>query len=246
MDNEQNYRDVKAKLDAKLNRADVSTRKGGGQSTLSYVSSHYVIDKLNEVLGQGNWSYDAENVINVHTGKISTNYGDSYTCHYICKVRLNASIGGKSTFFSDYGYGDGTDKNNPGKAHELAIKEAVTDGLKRCAKNLGPVLGLALYDKEQEDVQEESNSGTYTTAAKATSYAPPKHGPVVLTANPGNDVKSKIKKAALEIVKTGSITAEEFKKQYLSGKRVDDMNDAEAIGVFMHIGAVYPQVKQLQ
>jgi recombination DNA repair RAD52 pathway protein len=61
--------------------------------------------------------------------------------------------------YGDVGYGDGSDKTNPGKAHELAAKEAVTDALKRCAKNLGMSMGLALYDKTQENVDE--GSGTH-------------------------------------------------------------------------------------
>jgi recombination DNA repair RAD52 pathway protein len=60
------------------------------------------------------------------------------------------------------------------------VKEAVTDGIKRCAKNLGMSMGLALYDKTQENVDEESNDtqagaaqGPKPTAKQADKIAAP-------------------------------------------------------------------------
>lgn len=43
----------------------------------------------------------------------------------------------------------GTAENQPkrGEAHDLAAKEAVTQGLKRCCVGLGDQFGLSLYDK---------------------------------------------------------------------------------------------------
>lgn len=152
---------IRQELDAKIPRDVVKQRDGGGGRSLSYLEGHYVINRLNEVLGQGNWEYDTEEMRLVYEGKITNNYGKQiFTCHYVSKVRL-AVFGlndedvryGRS--FSDYGYGDGTDKSNPGKAHELAVKEAVTDAIKRCAKNLGMSMGLALYSKDQENVTDE-------------------------------------------------------------------------------------------
>jgi len=121
---------------------------------LSYLSGYYVIDRLNKIVGAGNWAYTAD-VSKLHEGTISGRYGETHSVHYSAKVRLVVTIGDKPTEFTDYGYGDGSDKSNPGKAHELAIKEAVTDGLKRTAKNLGQSFGLALYDKEQKNVIHE-------------------------------------------------------------------------------------------
>jgi hypothetical protein len=56
----------------------------------------------------------------------------------------------------------------------------VTDAVKRCAKNLGMSLGLALYDKSQENVDDgEENEGQGNGAgqpAKAASMGPVRGG----------------------------------------------------------------------
>lgn len=149
------HEQVIQELDSKIPREEVSSRDAGQGRSLDYVSSYYVISQLNRILGPSNWAYTSD-INKLHEGTIEDRYGKPvHTVHYAAKVRLVVKFpNGETTEFGDYGYGDGSDKNNPGKAHELAIKEAVTDGLKRCAKNLGNRLGLALYEKEQTNVDD--------------------------------------------------------------------------------------------
>lgn len=148
-------------LDAKIPRDAIASRQGGGASKLSYLEGWYVIDRLNKTIGQGNWAYTAD-------AQVAHVDVENKSVHYTAKVRLAVKFpSGETTEFSDYGYGDGSDKYKIGKAHELAIKEAVTDGIKRCAKNLGMSLGLALYDKTQENVEEAPRA-----AAQAPKPAP--------------------------------------------------------------------------
>lgn len=149
------HEQVVQELDSKIPREEVSSRDAGQGRSLDYVSGFYVISHLNRILGQSNWAYTSD-IQKLHEGTIEDRYGKPvHVVHYSAKVRLVVKFpNGETTEFGDYGYGDGSDKNNPGKAHELAIKEAVTDGLKRCAKNLGNRLGLALYEKEQSNVEE--------------------------------------------------------------------------------------------
>jgi hypothetical protein len=163
------YEQVKAELDAKLSSDDVSEREGGNGRSLSYVSSYYVIEQLNAILGQGYWSYDTEEMRLVHSGAEEAYGKTKYVAHYVAKVHLIVNIGDKIAQFSDYGYGDGTDKSSAGKAHELAVKEAATDGLKRCAKNLGMKLGLALYEKEQSNVDTGEGNRSAPPQAAASS-----------------------------------------------------------------------------
>lgn len=145
---------VVSRLEQNIPASLVKTRDGGGMR-LSYLEGWTVIDHLNSIIGHGNWSYASE-IQHVHSGSVKDQYGkDRHTTHYIAKVRLLIKWpSGEHSEYADYGYGDGSDKQNPGKAHELAVKEAVTDGLKRCAKNLGKFMGLALYDKTQEFVDD--------------------------------------------------------------------------------------------
>lgn len=150
------YEQVVQELDAKIPQDAVSLREGGGGKKLSYLAGHYVIDRMNKVFGHGNWSYDS-NVTLLHSGTVKGNYGETHTVHYSARILLVVKYpNGEQASYVDYGYGDGSDKNNVGKAHELAIKESITDGLKRCAKNLGMSMGLALYSKEQENVESEA------------------------------------------------------------------------------------------
>lgn len=162
------YEQVIEELDAKIPREAVSIRDGGGGRELSYLQGWYVIDRLNKVLGHSRWAYQSE-VTPVHSGVVKDRYGkDVFTQHYIARVRLLYTLpDGTQNEYSDYGYGDGSDKTNPGKAHELAVKEAVTDGLKRCAKNLGMSMGLGLYDKAQENV--EDTNGTSKVVREGAS-----------------------------------------------------------------------------
>lgn len=145
----------------------ISKREAGNGMKLDYLEGWYVINRLNETLGIGNWAYTS-NANVVFQGEINGRFATSY----IASVRLVAELpGGVKTEFTDYGYGDGFDKTSPGKAHELAVKEAVTDGLKRAAKNLGLSMGLALYDKSREFVD--------TVPAPAPASPKPIFAPVV-------------------------------------------------------------------
>lgn len=160
-------------LNSKIPREDVRLRDGGGSFKLSYLEGWRVIDLLNQAFGPGNWAYGSEvTKIDVPSSiKKVDNYSkkevELHVAHYMAKVRLIVTFpDGRTTEFIDYGYGDGQDKQQPGKAHELAIKESVTDGLKRCAKNLGHRLGLALYDKTQENVDEPEERTDQSTQYK--------------------------------------------------------------------------------
>ncbi len=158
------WADLKPLLDANIPRNAISTRQGGAGARLSYLTGHYVIARLNEVIGQGAWSYETLSLQKVFEGTYKNNQGkDIFSVSYVSTVKL--IIGG--TQFTDVGFGDGTDAKDPGKAHELATKEAVTDALKRCAKNLGWSLGLALYDKEQTHVTDEEDASGAVRAVPA-------------------------------------------------------------------------------
>jgi DNA repair and recombination protein RAD52 len=143
------YEQLVQELDSKIPFEEVAVRDAGQGRKLSYLEGWYVINRLNQTLGQGNWAYSSE-VSLVHADP------ETNSVHYIAKVRMALKFpNAETTEFTDYGYGDGKDKYSIGKAHELAVKEAVTDGVKRCAKNLGMSLGLALYDKSRENVEDE-------------------------------------------------------------------------------------------
>lgn len=148
---------VEQELSAKIPRDVVELREGANGKQLSYLAGHYVIDRLNMVFGPLNWAKeitDIKEVVNTVTKQdYKTKQAVTHNFPaYLVKVRLTVFVEGRATVKEGYGYG--ADKSGL-NAHELAIKEAVTDALKVAAKDLGMSMGLALYDKTQENVQDE-------------------------------------------------------------------------------------------
>jgi recombination DNA repair RAD52 pathway protein len=249
--------ELRKELDSKIPRAAISTRQAGGGVTLDYLTGYYVVARLNEVLGQGNWEYTTDEITKVFEGEVNGKYSTSY----IAKVTLSARINraekvaepadryydryGGTTNFTDYGYGDGTDKSNPGKAHELAVKEAVTDGLKRCAKNLGMSLGLALYDKTQENVEdEEVKTVTKSTTNSRASTGQASASPTVETpASTNGDLRKLIRSAVSVLNAQKKLTVDEFKKKYTQGRAADQLTDDEVKVLYKTVATEYPELK---
>lgn len=166
-------------LEESIPASVVSKRDAGNGMKLDYLEGWYVIDRLNTIFGNTNWSYEIEELKMVFEGEVRGKYSVSYTAQVSLSVpKFSAKTSEKSYFtesrYVDVGYGDGQDKTNPGKAHELAVKEAVTDAIKRCAKSLGKSLGLALYDKSREHVVGEIKAGSTKSApARVASTSRP-------------------------------------------------------------------------
>jgi len=136
-------------LQAPLDGSQVKTREQAGRK-LSYIEGWAAIDTANRIFGHGNWSYHVIGLTHIGTREVTNQQGrKGHEVAYYAVVRLTV---GTDTLYEDTGYGSGTDYNSPFSAHESATKEAVTDALKRCFKNLGYPFGLALYDKTQEHV----------------------------------------------------------------------------------------------
>lgn len=246
----KNTEEVIQALDAPLKRSEISTREASGGNRLSYVSSYYVINQLNKTLGQGNWSYDIEPPKLVREGVLNRRGGDVFSANYICTLVLRGTIGDRSFSFNDVGYGDGTDKLDPGKAHELAVKEAVTDALKRCAKNLGQSLGLALYDKTQENVEDDQEQTTaaaskgLSVAAKPT-FTPPaqkstNHQQTTTSVSPKREA---IKSSVKVLIASQKTTSQEFKAKYGLTSKVDDLPDAEVESLYSKVKTDFPELQ---
>lgn len=240
--------DIQKELDSNIPAEAVETREAWrGGPKLSYLSGAYVIDRMNQVLGQGNWDYTLVDLTKVYEGTIAQTNADAYTTSYTAKVRLTARFGPpsieySSVSFTDVGYGDGTDKKSPGKAHELAVKEAVTDGLKRAAKNLGRSMGLGLYFKSGEYV-DEANITKNDEPAKQQAATAVQEQPAAAPAKPSAvSPKKKIKSAFKVLEKMGIITAQDFTQKYTAGAKVDELNDDTAASLYTTIKKDFPQL----
>lgn len=201
---------IEKELDAKIPRSAVRERDGGGGRRLSYLEGHYVIDRLNQIFGPLGWSKyitEVKEVVN------KTSKGEFPA--YLVKVVLNVHTSHPSGYLSatKEAYGYGADKSGQ-NAHELAIKEAVTDALKVAAKDLGMSLGLALYDKNQENVDD----GETNTAGDLPQDSSPRKEVVEEAAGASATNPSSAEKLRLAIrshvkvaIKKGTLTAERIK-----------------------------------
>ena len=150
-----------ADLSAPLNRSHVKERKQAGRK-LSYVEGWHVIAEANRIFGFDAWTRETFEVrcVAEHKRKIGQDGRDGWGVSYVAKVRI--TVGG--VIREGIGAGHGIDADL-GLAHESAIKEAETDATKRAMMTFGNPFGLALYDKEQVNVEtreEETASDRYT------------------------------------------------------------------------------------
>ncbi len=182
-------------LSAPLSRDQVKTRKKGGQQ-LSYIEGWVVIKEANRIFGFDGWH--RETVMLQETNRdlvhISGDRGDydQWRIGYIAKVRVTVG----ATIREGTGYGSGMGKPEAiGDAVEGAIKEAETDAMKRCFMTFGNPFGLALYDKEQNEVEDAPSKPTSAVTPRtqpATAASEPEKKPSLVEAW-GKDAIDRIK-----------------------------------------------------
>ena len=106
---------------------ELHTFRGAGGKELTYIEDETVMDRLDQAFGMGNWSVNVEPIPYVEG---------------VVKVRLGVRPTESSewVWYEDFGY-----PNNTGAAHQL-LKEAVSDGIRRCGRYLG--IARDLYRKD--------------------------------------------------------------------------------------------------
>lgn len=179
-----------AALAAKLDRSNVKERSMAGRK-MSYVEGWHVIAEANRIFGFDGWT--SETVLLQETNRdlvtIDNDRGSykQWRIGYIAKVRITA--GGVSR--EGTGYGSGMGKPEAvGDAVEGAIKESETDARKRALMTFGSPFGLALYDKDQSEVQNTpSEAPTAVPRAQTPAPATPALTPEVWLKNAALDVK---------------------------------------------------------
>lgn len=203
-------------LDANIPRSAVSQRSGGGTKALSYLEAWYVIDRLNQVFGNLGWDSETVEMAEVGGGKFPA---------YRAKVRIKAIVEvapGQFLNVCREGTGWGADKSaqNP---HEMACKEAESDAFKRAAMKFGRSLGLALYDKTQEHVEDEEPRKPFT---RDVTQHVPKHDA------PSADITlKKISTASMEVIKQKLMTMNDLTailKNEFKADRKEDLNAEQA------------------
>lgn len=108
-----------------------------------YVDAWHIIMEANRIFGFDGWSYGVDQITPTNNAKV----GDMHRVGYMAVVTVVVGDQRKG----DIGHGQGFSKSE-GDAHDSAVKEAVTDALKRALRTFGNPFGLALYDKTKSNV----------------------------------------------------------------------------------------------
>lgn len=140
-----------------------------------YLEGWHVIAEANRIFGFDAWSYEVMEAkcVSESPRKIGQGQKDGWGVTYTAKVRVIVA----GVMREDFGAGHGYDVD-AGLAHESAIKEAVTDSLKRVLRTFGNPFGLALYDKTRENVEvsapeqpkRQDKAGTESKANSRDTY----------------------------------------------------------------------------
>ncbi len=146
----------KDQLSAPLNRSSVKERKMAGRQ-MSYIEGWHCIAEANRIFGFDGWN--RETVLLQETNRdlvdLESDRGtyQQWRISYVAKVRITVG----NIVREGTGYGSGMGKPGAiGDAVEGAIKEAETDAMKRALMTFGNQFGLALYDKEQSEVVDDT------------------------------------------------------------------------------------------
>jgi DNA recombination protein Rad52 len=150
-----------AKLEAKLDPANVKPRRGNDGREVSYVEGWHIIDEANRVFGFGNWDCETVEMHEVHPTVSFTppptrerpHPKEQMVACYAARVRITVWSRDGSQKRVREGYGAHRSfALTFGEAVDNAIKGAETDALKRAFRTFGNVFGLALYDKSGRNV----------------------------------------------------------------------------------------------
>jgi DNA recombination protein Rad52 len=143
----------KQQLAAPLSATHVKTRKQGGRQ-VSYVEGWQAISEANRIFGFDAWSRETVDFrcVSEKDREIGDRKDPGFGVTYTARVRVTVTAGDDQIIREGCGTGHGIDRDL-GQAHESALKEAETDAMKRALMTFGNPFGLALYDKEQTNVE---------------------------------------------------------------------------------------------
>jgi DNA recombination protein Rad52 len=177
--------DTKIALAAKLSPSSVKSRQQGG-SKVSYIEGWHVIAEANRIFGFDNWTRETLDIkcVSEREREIGQQKHPGWGVSYLCKVRI--IVDGVAR--EGCGAGHGIDRDL-GQAHESAIKEAETDAMKRAFMTFGNPFGLALYDKTQSNVGDDTDESRFRFISACSEKIKSFSDPMALRAWWGSDVE---------------------------------------------------------
>ncbi|MEU7435714.1 Rad52/Rad22 family DNA repair protein [Streptomyces sioyaensis] len=119
----------------------------------SHVEAWDIRRHLIRIFGFGGFSIETLSLDLVAERETPNGDRSRWTVVYRAQVRLTvyATDGREITHFEDGAAGDAINQPKLGDAHDMAMKTALSQALKRCAVNLGDQFGLGLYNGGKSD-----------------------------------------------------------------------------------------------
>lgn len=119
---------------------------------MSYVEGYEIQAHLNRLFGFEGWDKEIlrlDLLLDDSKPDPDKNNRLGWYVTYLCQIRLTVRsvYGHLVKIVEEAGTGSATNQPIHADAHDLALKSAITDALKRCAKDLGDQFGLGLYNK---------------------------------------------------------------------------------------------------
>lgn len=136
-----------AQLLAPIRPQRVSKKDG-----LSHVEAYEIRAHLNRVFGFARWSEDVVDLVMLYEQSKQEGGQDRWRAAYRATVRLTVCAPDGTTLATYTEAAVGTNfgwlpDSKRDETHDMAIKTAASQALKRCATNLGDQFGLSLYNK---------------------------------------------------------------------------------------------------
>ena len=135
-----------------LNPTRIAKRQGGGGKSLSYLEAWDVKAHLIRIFGFGGWSWTVIEAVLAFEEQGERNWTVGYkvvgvlTIHGIDQiVNERHEVVTRDAQYAEAAVGSASLPQR-GEAHDMAIKTAESDALKRAAINLGDQFGLSLYN----------------------------------------------------------------------------------------------------
>ncbi|MFF5801630.1 Rad52/Rad22 family DNA repair protein [Streptomyces albogriseolus] len=116
---------------------------------MSHLEAWDVRRQLIRIFGFEGFTIETQSLDLVAERESKTGERSRWTVVYRAQVRLTVKAvdGRPLTVFEDAAAGDAVNQPSLGDAHDLAMKTALSQALKRCAVNLGDQFGLSLYNE---------------------------------------------------------------------------------------------------
>lgn len=116
---------------------------------MSHVQAYDVAAHLTRIFGFGNWEKHITELGLVCEDSTKDGTKTRWTITYKCRMTLVIKDPAGNAIWSGDDGATGSAQNQPsrGDAHDLALKNAISYALKRCAKDWGDQFGLSLYNK---------------------------------------------------------------------------------------------------